>query len=884
VDELAPPADFAPAEDFMLHLKRVLPILPLVFLVLAVPGPASGAADVSADEIPGRSLVDRLVLRFPAGTSPAPIIAYDDLDRPAVRKNLISSAPVSVAQAPQVEAGLRDAGAVAFGRLSDGLREWPPGWERTYVVVLEPPLTRAEADAVVLQLNSSAADTFAEIDPRYEILVAPGFRWSGEPRPLSVDGTTGRTWPQSTQNGEREGFFPNDPLFEDGTQWGLFNTGNGPFGGAAGIDVRAPEAWAHLAGNTATRICIVDTGIDPTHPDLTGPLADGAERLIVLEASSPGGTPYDSVGHGTMVCGVMAAFSNNGPLLDGRGVAGMMGGSGGDSLGSRLISIKATRGRFTDVRGADLSRGITRGWEHGARAINLSFGGPDPSDPVRGALTWVQSRGTITVCGAGNSANSTLQYPGSYARFGITLSVGAITQDGELGGFSTRGEQVDVVAPGNDIMSTYPTYENAFGAPWRNYLSTGGTSFAAPFVTGIAGLAATLEPDLLANDFNEIVRRTARDWGPAGRDTLFGNGLVDAAAIVERLLPPHGVVHGTAAAQGWVHVGRESLEVLNSGRSRGGFPLDGDYLADVWEVRSRVTPFPGILDTPEVWVRFTGNGGWSPGRLHEFDYAHGEVIPGTVSETGFELLTRVYFIDQPPSACPTCPPVGWLPRAPEQVEFDWTAWARVDASPTVEIIRPSAGALWTAGNEMIVEWTAEDPDRVDRIEIRFFADFDAESQLLGVSQLATGSLTVTVPCVSGENEAIVSVIAFDESGTQFDLETAAVTVEHEGVVCSNLPLALVAPQPNPARGSVIFRYWVPNAAGDPSAGNVRLVIHDVRGRRIATVLDTGGLAPGPGRTTWDGMGDDGGLVRPGVYYAVLSLGSTNSVERFVYLP
>ena len=74
----------------------------------------------------------------------------------------------------------------------------------------------------------------------------------------------------------------------------------------------------------------------------------------------------------------------------------------------------------------------------------------------------------------------------------------------------------------------------------------------------------------------------------------------------------------------------------SSDRTSGGFGIDGDYLAEVWEVRTRVSPVPELLETPQVWVRFTGKSGWSPGRTHEYDYSHGTVIPGSADEAGFD--------------------------------------------------------------------------------------------------------------------------------------------------------------------------------------------------------------------------------------------------------
>jgi len=97
---------------------------------------------------------------------------------------------------------------------------------------------------------------------------------------------------------------PDDPLFVSGAQWGLENSGTGPFGGVAGADIRARAGWAVTPGSTTLTIGIVDTGCDLGQPEIGGLLADGTSRIIRAFNSSiegPEGSPADSVGHGTMV-------------------------------------------------------------------------------------------------------------------------------------------------------------------------------------------------------------------------------------------------------------------------------------------------------------------------------------------------------------------------------------------------------------------------------------------------------------------------------------------------------------------------------------------------------------------------------------------------------
>lgn len=486
------------------------------------------------------------------------------------------------------------------------------------------------------------------------------------------------------------GFLPNDPQFVDGTQWGLWNAGAGVFGGIPGVDIKAPEGWAITTGSSATILGIVDTGIDLHHPELVRTLADGSPRVIRAFNSSiegAGGTPDDSLGHGTIVAGIAFALTNNGAVLDGRGVAGVCGGSGGDSVGCRVVAVKATPTRLNDALASELARGITYAVVAGARAINLSFGGDEDNDTVRDAMSFAQRRGAVVVCGAGNGLDSTPQYPGYYARYGDGISVAAIKSDGTLARFSSRGPQIDVAAPGEDIMSTFPTYPNAYDSPLRNFAASSGTSFAAPFVTGLAGLAYTLQPGMTDNEFQEMLRRTARDVGAPGRDDTYGWGVPDAPALLTALSPPRGFVRGTIQAQSWTLASVDSVTLSKTRRAVNGCSIDGRYEAERWEVRAHVTLPPGqLLETPEVIVRTHGTnglGGWMSSSLLEYDGLDwGELVPGTATAAGFDLRTYVYRIPGPPPNCDATGPIDFVPRRPESIQFAWSAFgANAPTSP-----------------------------------------------------------------------------------------------------------------------------------------------------------------------------------------------------------
>ena len=135
----------------MLLANRPPPAISILSWILTGALLGCGAQPASAADVDDTS-VSRLVVRMPPGTEPSPLIAFENLHDTNLRL-MRGGTGVAVSSAPTLEALLRDAGAVAFGRLSDGLREWPAGWQATYVAVLDPPLSRKSAEQLVVQIH-----------------------------------------------------------------------------------------------------------------------------------------------------------------------------------------------------------------------------------------------------------------------------------------------------------------------------------------------------------------------------------------------------------------------------------------------------------------------------------------------------------------------------------------------------------------------------------------------------------------------------------------------------------------------------------------------------------------------------------------------------------
>ena len=297
---------------------------------------------------------------------------------------------------------------------------------------------------------------------------------------------------------------PNDPLFAE--LYGLNNTGQ--TGGKPDADIDAPEGWdaAGLGGFPATggvKIGIVDTGIDQTHVELSGKAVDCAASLGGLLAS---GTCADDNMHGTHVAGTIAAKANNG-----QGVAGV-------AFNSTLSICKALYTAAGTGLTSDVANCLT--WVHGrgAKVISMSLGGGDSTtlqQAVRGAWENGGTGGSVLVAAAGNDGDSTLNYPAAYAE---VVSVAATDHNDARASFSNTNPDVEIAAPGVNVLSTIPGGQ---------YAELSGTSMATPHVSGVTGVLWQLFPGSTASSIRSRLDAAVDDLGAAGRDSTFGFGRVN---------------------------------------------------------------------------------------------------------------------------------------------------------------------------------------------------------------------------------------------------------------------------------------------------------------------------------------------------------------------
>jgi len=342
---------------------------------------------------------------------------------------------------------------------------------------------------------------------------------------------------------------PNDPAFDLQWHYKLINL---------------PEAWNITTGSDEVTVAVLDSGILSGHPDLGARLTDGYDFVSQVENANdgdgrdpdpedPGDDPEgeSSSFHGTHVAGTLGAATNND-----LGVAGVTWNT--NIMPLRVLGLEG--GTDADVAqairyAAGLNNNSGRVPERPARIINMSFGGPGFGQTLQDAVTDARAEGAVLVAAAGNESARLAFYPASLA--GV-ISVSAVDLNLQKATYSNFGPFVDVAAPGGDtsadlngdgfgdgVLSTLGNEQGEFF--YRFYQ---GTSMAVPHVAGVLALMLAVNPNLTPTDIDQLLAgthpdttvRITQDLGAAGRDDIYGHGLIDAsqAVVAARSIPGGG--------------------------------------------------------------------------------------------------------------------------------------------------------------------------------------------------------------------------------------------------------------------------------------------------------------------------------------------------------
>jgi len=269
--------------------------------------------------------------------------------------------------------------------------------------------------------------------------------------------------------------------------------------------VRAPTAWETSLGSEGVTIAVVDQGVKYDHPDLQAQFGEVKGKDFVDDDGDPMPTA-DREFHGTHVAGIASATTDNGV-----GVAGM---SNSTLLSGRALGASG-RGSLSAIASA-----VRWAADQGADIINMSLGGGGRTDTMKNAVSYALDNGALPICAAGNSGNRGVSYP---AKYDECVAVGAIDSEENLTDFSQYGPNLDVVAPGQDVLSTST----------RNggYERVPGTSMACPAASGVAALGLATRDVSGPNELRQLLKETAVDIGLS--EDRQGAGRADAANIVK---------------------------------------------------------------------------------------------------------------------------------------------------------------------------------------------------------------------------------------------------------------------------------------------------------------------------------------------------------------
>lgn len=307
----------------------------------------------------------------------------------------------------------------------------------------------------------------------------------------------------------------NDPLF--GQQWGLKNTTY------PGYDINVEGAWPITTGS-GINVAVVDSKIDPSHSDLSSNLSN----LSYDVSAGTSCTHPDGDDHGTHVAGIVGAVANNNLQI------------AGIAYDAEIMRVMITFG-YNGSTLSEIASGISWAWQNGADVINCSWSANSKSSLLESSIVSAMTngrtgRGSVVVFARGNNGDTSTTYPGCSDERIIT--VGAMSRNGYRSSYSSFGAGLDVVAPGDSILSLSPN---------NGVRIDSGTSMAAPHVSGVVALMLAANPQLTREEAEKIIQHTAKKISPYNTYSYYptnymfddytwnqqvGYGLVDASAAV----------------------------------------------------------------------------------------------------------------------------------------------------------------------------------------------------------------------------------------------------------------------------------------------------------------------------------------------------------------
>ena len=312
-------------------------------------------------------------------------------------------------------------------------------------------------------------------------------------------------------------------------QWGIKNSGQviqratgettrEDIIGTRGVDINFYPVTQQTSLNKEIVVAVIDSGVDIHHPDLAGRIWKSNEcrpssksdvtfpcnGFDILDSEK---SVQDNIGHGTHVAGIIAANTNN------------IGISGITPSNVKIMPVKILNTKLGEEKEDYVYKrrivteyfadGISFARRHGAHIINLSLGWPQLVHTPRMVreLALAEKAGILIIAAAGNNNKNVPVFPCAYK--GV-LCVGAVDNQGKITSFTNYGGKVDLLAPGESIISTYPMNLESSKLRITGYELKKGSSQAAPYVAGIAAVVKLLNPDMSIYELKARLLNSAR--------------------------------------------------------------------------------------------------------------------------------------------------------------------------------------------------------------------------------------------------------------------------------------------------------------------------------------------------------------------------------------
>lgn len=522
-----------------------------------------------------------------------------------------------------------------------------------------------------------------DLSRSYFLQIAEGRDADSLAHALSSDGTIYSAFPDTATGGPLGAeVLPDDPLFQNGSQWNLRTEGS--VVGGSDPDVDVTTVWFRdTTGDSEVRLAIVDQGFNDGHEELAGRVDTGA--------SDPG----ISGEHGYYTASVAAATGDNGV-----GLAGV-------DWQCTLVSVEVGPYRVgydaltaRRLYGSPISADVSNhSYELGQVMVQ--------SHDLRWAYRDVYKMGLVPVVAIGNESN---HYWPAMIDDGLMV-VGGTDVDGEYGGFQT-GSHIDVSAPGVGVPCARPV----------GYRIGDGSSLAAPHAAGCATLLLAKAEDLgitlWNDDIFELIKLSAFDVtaspASAGFDDYTGLGIISIHQAMNFLADPY-TLEQESVVGGTFETGSEvgpydlvfvSTEGLEDGRS---------YEVIRKEYRAVITFDSDFVEPPVVWGRGVPTVGfsdeatevWQGAGTMTVNYGVGwcEPVPGSITSSGCVMRTYVYDVYDPYDTF-----VATVPAGPSGLEFHYTALGHETTPIHVPTTGPGEGLLFNL--ELVRR-----PDRTGGVEM-----------------------------------------------------------------------------------------------------------------------------------------------------------------------